>query len=72
MCFFLDLPASHARDGFRESITHGGVKIDNRLENFGEKPNQGSKKAEIVENSDQTSGSNLRARYTLTMARGAR
>jgi hypothetical protein len=22
----------YLRDGFRESITHGGVKIDNRLE----------------------------------------
>jgi hypothetical protein len=57
-----------ARDGFRESIIRCGVKIDNGLE----KPNQGLKKAEKVKNSDQTSGSNLRARYTLTTARGAR
>jgi hypothetical protein len=56
------------RDGFRESIIRCGVKIDNGLE----KPNQGLKKAEKVKNSDQTSGSNLRARYTLTTARGAR
>jgi hypothetical protein len=55
-------------DGFRESIIRCGVKIDNGLE----KPNQGLKKAEKVKNSDQTSGSNLRARYTLTTARGAR
>jgi hypothetical protein len=45
-----------------------GVKVDNGLE----KLNQGLKKAEKVKNSDQTSGSNLRARYTLTTARGAR
>lgn len=56
------------RDGFRESIIRLGVKVDNGLE----KLNQGLKKAEKVKNSDQTSGSNLRARYTLTTARGAR
>jgi hypothetical protein len=56
------------RDGFRESIIRLGVKVDNGLE----KLNQGLKKAEKEKNSDQTSGSNLRARYTLTTARGAR
>ena len=56
------------RDGFRESIIRLGVKVDNGLE----KLNQGLKKAEKVKNSDQTSESNLRARYTLTTARGAR
>ena len=55
-------------DGFRESIIRLGVKVDNGLE----KLNQGLKKAEKVKNSDQTSESNLRARYTLTTARGAR
>jgi len=59
---------NHLRDGFRESIIRLGVKVDNGLE----KLNQGLKKAEKVKNSDQTSESNLRARYTLTMARGAR
>jgi len=63
-----DKTAPHRRDGLRESIIRCGVKIDNGLE----KPNQGLKKAEKVKNSDQTSGSNLRARYTLTTARGAR
>jgi hypothetical protein len=58
--------SNEARDGFRESIIRCGVKIDNGLE----KPNQDLKKAEKVKNSDQTSGSNLRARYTLTTARG--
>jgi hypothetical protein len=52
------------RDGFHESISRFGVKIDNGLE----KPNQGLKKAEKVKNSDQTSGGS----YTLTTARGAR
>jgi len=60
--------AQHPRDGFRESIIRLGVKVENGLE----KLNQGLKKAEKVKNSDQTSGSNLRARYTLTTARGAR
>jgi len=62
------VPVQTPRDGFRESIIRLGVKIDNGLE----KLNQGLKKAEKVKNSDQTSGSNLRARYTLTTARGAR
>jgi len=61
-------PAQSTRDGFRESIIRLGVKVDNGLE----KLNQGLKKAEKVKNSDQTSESNLRARYTLTTARGAR
>jgi hypothetical protein len=42
------------------------------MDNGLEKLNQGLKKAERNKNSDQTSGSDLRARYTLTMARGAR
>ena len=47
------------------TIIRLGVKVDNGLE----KLNQGLKKAEKVKNSDQTSESNLRARYTLTTAR---
>jgi hypothetical protein len=58
------------RDGFRESIIRLGVKV--KVDNGLEKLNQGLKKTEKVKNSDQTSGSNLRARYTLTTARGAR
>jgi hypothetical protein len=61
-------PLPTTRDGFRESIIRLGVKVDNGLE----KLNQVLKKAEKVKNSDQTSGTNLRARYTLTTARGAR
>jgi hypothetical protein len=58
----------HTRDRVRQSIIRLGVKIDNGLD----KLNQDLKKAEKVKSSDQTSGSTLRARYTLTTARGAR